>query len=91
MNNNPLTIAQIFGALTRHKFKAFFAWLIVIALIVLAFLAWPRQYGSEGRLYVQMGRNNTGISPTTGSASISIQDTRETEIRSVLELSLIHI
>ncbi len=86
MNNNPLTIAQIFGALTRHKFKAFFAWLIVIAFIVLAFLAWPRQYGSEGRLYVQMGRNNTGISPTTGSASISIQDTRETEIRSVLEI-----
>ena len=86
MNNSPLTIAQILSALKRHKFKAFAAWLIVMTLIVAVFLAWPRKYGSEGRLYVQMGRNNTGISPTTGSASISIQDTRETEIRSVLEI-----
>ncbi|MFK7766667.1 MAG: GumC family protein [Mariniblastus sp.] len=86
MNNNPLTIAQILSALKRHKFKAFAAWFLVMALIVAVFLAWPRKFGSEGRLYVQMGRNNTGISPSTGSASISIQDTRETEIRSVLEI-----
>ena len=100
MNNSPLTMAQIYGALKRHKGKAFMAWVLVMLFVIAAFMVWPRKYGSQGRLQVQMGRNNTGISPSTSSSSISIQDTRETEIRSVveiiksravLELSLIHI
>ena len=86
MNNTPLTIGQIFAALGRHKFKAFFAWLLIMCTVVALFLLWPRKFGSEGRLYVQLGRNNTTLTPATGSSSISIQDTRETEIRSVQEI-----
>lgn len=86
MNNTPLTIGQIFAALNRHKFKAFFAWFLIMCAVVAMFLLWPRKFGSEGRLYVQLGRNNTALTPTTGSSAISIQDTRETEIRSVLEI-----
>ena len=86
MNSTPLTIGQILSALKRHKFKAFFAWLLVFSAVVLLFLLWPRKYGSEGRLYIQLGRNNTTLTPTSGTGSVSIQDTRETEIRSVLEI-----
>jgi len=86
MNNNPLTIAQILGALKRHKFKAGFAWLFVMGTVVVLFLFWPRQYSSEGGLYVELGRNNSGITPTSGFSSVTVQDTRETEIRSVVEI-----
>jgi len=55
-------------------------------VVVAAFLLWPRKFGSEGRLYVQLGRNNTTLTPTSGTGSVSIQDTRETEIRSVVEI-----
>lgn len=86
MSSNPLTIAQLIGALGRQRFRAFFAWLLVMIFVVAAFLLMPRKFGSEGRLYVQMGRNNTGISPLSDTNSISIQDTRETEIRSVVQI-----
>lgn len=86
MNNNPLTIAQILGALNRHRFAAFITWLLVMVLVVVAFLVWPRKYGSEGALYVKMGRNNTGVTPGSGVAGVTVQDTRETEIRSVVEI-----
>ncbi len=80
-----LTLSQIFGALIRHRYQALFAWFLVMVMVVAAFILLPRKYGSQGQLYIQMGRNNSSISPTSGSASISIQDTRETEIRSVVE------
>ena len=86
MNNNPLTISQILVALNRHRFQAFATWLLVMVLVVAAFLIWPRKYGSEGALYVKMGRNNAGITPGSGVAGVTVQDTRETEIRSVVEI-----
>jgi len=86
MNNNPLTIAQIFGALRRHQFEAFFTWFLVMVLIVGAFLVWPRKYGSEGGIYVKVGRNNASITPGGSGGGLTIQDTRETEIRSVVEI-----
>lgn len=86
MNNNPLTISQILGALNRHRFQAFATWLLVMVLVTAAFLVWPRKYGSEGAIYVKMGRNNAGITPGSGVAGVTVQDTRETEIRSVVEI-----
>lgn len=86
MNNNPLTISQIFGALNRHRIAAFVTWLLVMVLVVVAFLVWPRKYGSEGALYVKMGRIHAGITPGSGVAGVTVQDTHETEIRSVVEV-----
>jgi len=86
MNTTPMTIGQIFAAIGRHKFKCIFIWLLLTAAVVLMFLLWPRKYASEGRLYIQLGRNNTTLTPTSGKSSVSIQDTRETEIRSVVEI-----
>ena len=56
-------------------------------LVTAAFLILPRKYGSEGKLFVQLGgRNNSSLDPTSGSASVTIQDSRETTVRSVAEL-----
>ncbi len=83
---NQITIAQIFESLNRNRLKSALAFLFVMLLTVAGFLLWPRTYDSEGRLFVQLGRNNTGLNPTSGNLAVSIQDSRETEILSVTEL-----
>jgi uncharacterized protein involved in exopolysaccharide biosynthesis len=89
MNNSQLTLTQIAGAIARNKFKCFTVFLTVFLLVIAAFLVWPKKYGSEGKIHVQLGRNDTDISPTSGAPQqqgVSIQDTRETEIKSVEEI-----
>jgi uncharacterized protein involved in exopolysaccharide biosynthesis len=84
---NQLTIGQVLGALKRHKWKSAAAFATVMLLVVAMFLLWPRKFGSEGRLFVQLGgRNTASLDPTSGSNSVSIQDSRETGVRSVLEI-----
>ena len=84
--NNQLTVAQIFGAVQRHRIKAFFAWAVVMLCVIVLYVIWPRLYSSEGRLYVKMDRNNQSVVPSSSGAPVAIQDTRETEIRSVIEI-----
>jgi uncharacterized protein involved in exopolysaccharide biosynthesis len=84
--NNQLTVAQILGAIQRHRMKALFAWAAVMLAVIALYLVWPRQYSSQGQLYVKMDRNNTSVVPSSSGAPVAIQDTRETEIRSVIEI-----
>ena len=88
--NNQLTVAQILGAIQRHRFKALLAWALVMVCVVILYVIWPRQYSSEGRLYVKMDRNNQSVVPSTSGGQVAIQDTRETEIRSVIEIIRSH-
>ena len=84
--NKPITINEVLSAISRQRWKVLFTFVIVMALVFAVFIVMPRKYGSEGRLFVQLGRTGTGLDPTPGGTSISIQDSRETEIRSVVEL-----
>lgn len=90
MNNNQLTLTQIFGAVMRQKVKGLLAFLLVFCLIMGLFIIWPKSYGSEGKLHVQMTRTETNLTPVGSSGApgmgVSIQDTRETEIKSVEEV-----
>ena len=88
--NNQLTVAQILGAIQRHRFKALLAWGLVMICVVILYVIWPRQYSSEGRLYVKMDRNNQSVVPSSSGSQVAIQDTRETEIRSVIEIIRSH-
>jgi uncharacterized protein involved in exopolysaccharide biosynthesis len=84
--NNQLTVAQILGAIQRHRIKALLAWALVMFAVVVLYLVWPREYRSEGQLYVKMDRNNASMVPSTSGAQVAIQDTRATEINSVIEI-----
>ena len=84
--NNQLTVAQILGAIQRHRFKALFAWALVMVCVVALYIIWPRQYASEGRLLVKTDRNTQSVVPSTSGGRVTIQDTRETEIRNVIEI-----
>ena len=74
----------------RQKAKSLLAFLAVFIGVMALFVIWPKNYGSEGKIHVQMTRTETNLSPVVGSngqgMGISIQDTRETEIKSVEEV-----
>ena len=88
MNNPQLSLTQIFSALMRQRFKALFSFLVVFCLVMSVFLLWPKSYGSEAKLHVQMARIETNLSPggNGNGQGVTIQDTRETEIKSVEEI-----
>jgi polysaccharide biosynthesis protein PslE len=59
----------------------------VMATSVAIYMWLPRSYASDGQLFVQLGRANSSMDPSPEeSRSVSIQDSRETEILSVVEL-----
>lgn len=88
MNNNnaQLTLTQIISAILRHKMKSLLVFLFVMVLVVALYVIWPRQYASEGRIYVQRGGNTSGISPIASNSGVTVQDSHESEIRSVVEI-----
>ncbi len=84
--NAQLTLSQILSAILRHKLKSLLVFTLVMMMVVVLFVVWPRKYGSEGRLYVQRGGNSQGISPIVTNSGVMVQDSHETEIRSVVEI-----
>ena len=84
--SDEMTLGHVVGAVFTHRKTFVLAAGFVLAVTALFYVVAPRQYGSEGRLYVQAGRTNTGLDPTMNAKPVSIQDTRETEVRSVFEI-----
>lgn len=84
--NAQLTLSQILSAILRHKLKSLLVFTLVMMMVIVLFVVWPRKYGSEGRLYVQRGGNSQGISPIVTNSGVMVQDSHETEIRSVVEI-----
>ncbi len=82
-----LSFMDLLSSIKRHFFLGALIFVLITAMAVLAWLFLPREYGSEGRMVVRVGRANLGMNTTPeGAAMVSIQDTRETEIRSVMDL-----
>ena len=80
------TIIDIVMAVFKSPIKFIFWFLVFFSLVVLAYLVVPREYGSDGKLFVQVGRSSLGAGPTTSAGTISLQDSRETEVKSVVDL-----
>ena len=73
----------------RHKRRFLTVFLAVVGTTILVTLLMPRTYRSEGELLLRLGRENMALDPTAtlGSTPIlSIQQSRENEINSVIEI-----
>ena len=67
------------------RMLAFFAAAVGLALVGLYFA--PREYGSDAKLFVRVGRETVGLDPTATTAGvISLNDSRKTELNSVLDV-----
>ncbi|HUG89370.1 MAG TPA: GumC family protein [Planctomycetaceae bacterium] len=73
--------------LRRHRRKSVLFCLATLAVVV-AWLAFaPRKYQSHAQLFVRVGRESVTLDPTaTTGQTISVYESREVEINSVLDL-----
>lgn len=81
------TLQSIHRAFLRHRLMA--AGFFVAGMLLVAFGLWvaPRTYESEAKLFVRVGRESITVDPTaTVGQTISVYDSRESEINSVLEV-----
>jgi uncharacterized protein involved in exopolysaccharide biosynthesis len=80
----PLTVAR---ALYRHKGKAGLFFLAAVGLTAAALLVISPKYESEAKLFVRLGRESITLDPTaTTGQTISVNESREVEINSIIEV-----
>ena len=76
-------------AVFRHKGKAALLFGVVLAGTILFTFFVPRQFHSEGKLYLRLGRENATLDPTATfgeNSFVAIPQSRENEINSVAEM-----
>jgi uncharacterized protein involved in exopolysaccharide biosynthesis len=85
---NSGTIRDYFRTVYFHKGKLISYNLLVLLMAVAVILFWPREYQSEAKLWIKIGRENAKLDPTaTTGKTISIQENdREDEIKSVIDV-----
>jgi uncharacterized protein involved in exopolysaccharide biosynthesis len=78
---------DVLRVLFRHKRKALAVFVLVLALTVVGLAIAPRVYVSDAKLYVRIGRESVALDPAAAvGTTLSLQDSRETEIRSVVDV-----
>ena len=82
------TFREINQTVRRHLTSIIFFNGIVALLAITAILCWPRKYGSEAKLWLRIGRENSRIDPTaaTGETVQVMESGREDEVKSVLDV-----
>jgi uncharacterized protein involved in exopolysaccharide biosynthesis len=79
-------IRYVHQALRRHRRKAVITFGVVAALALVGTLFMPRSYYSEARLFVRFGRENVVDPTAAGGQMVSIYESRESEINSLIEI-----
>ncbi|MCA9128647.1 MAG: hypothetical protein KDB22_16285, partial [Planctomycetales bacterium] len=74
-------------AIFIHKYLILGSVLLSIFLAWIAMLVWPREYESEAKLLVRVGRESVSLDPTaTTSDTLLLQKTQEEEVNSAMEV-----
>ena len=85
--NQHISLAFVLQCLKRNWVLSTITFVSLFAIVVAIFIFYPRSYASEGKLFVQLGRESVSLDPTvTTTGTISLNESRETEIRSIVEL-----
>ncbi|WP_417738661.1 GumC family protein [Rosistilla oblonga] len=85
--DSPLTLFDIFAAVLEYRWRAAFTFLLVLALSLVAIVLFPKKYESEAKMFVRLGRGSVTMDTTaTTGQTISIQESRESEINSITDM-----
>ena len=84
--SDPISLFEIVRAIRTSPVFFAFWFFAIFALIAATYFLLPRKYMSDGRLFVQVGRSSVGSSPDATSGMLSLQDSRETEVKSVVAM-----
>ncbi|QDT38640.1 GumC family protein [Stratiformator vulcanicus] len=78
---------DVAAAVWRHRFKSLIVFASLMGLIVFAVMVTPRTYRSEAKLFVRIGGESIKLDPTATTAqTISVYESRESELNSVLDV-----
>ncbi len=83
------SLRDVSRILFRHRRKVFGFFAFVMAAAIAYLYASPREYRSEAKLFVRLGRENVGLDATTTlgqTPQVAIPVSREEEINSVVEV-----
>ena len=83
----PMTLLDVYFAVIRYRARAIKASIIFMLLASVVVFLLPKRFDSDAKLFVRLGRGSVTLDPaaTTGQ-TISIQESRETEINSVVDM-----
>ncbi|QDV67392.1 Chain length determinant protein [Rosistilla carotiformis] len=85
--DSPLTLFDIFAAVIEYRWRAAFTFLLVMALSLVAVVLFPKKFESEAKMFVRLGRGSVTMDTTaTTGQTISIQESRESEINSITDM-----
>ncbi len=80
-------LRDVFRVLFRHKRKMLVFFSATMTLVVLGLFLMPRSYTSDARLFVRIGKESISLDPTaTTSETVALQESRESEINSEIEI-----
>ena len=82
----PLTLFDIIGAVFRYKWRVLLVTGLMLLLSAAAVLIFPKKYESEAKLFVRLGRGSAAMDPATFGQTISIQESRESEMNSIVDM-----
>ncbi len=80
---------EVVSIFWRHKLKSLLCFAAVMTMVIGITALMPKQYASEAKLLVRLGRENMGLDPAAtfgDTQSINMTQTREAEINSVASL-----
>lgn len=81
-----LVAKDLAAAVWARRFVAGFFFCVAMALVLAGIMACPRTYQSEAKLFVRLGRESVTLDPTaTTGQTISVHESRENELNSVLD------
>lgn len=86
--NGIISKSELIELIFRHKLKIIFIPIAVMAMTIAVMLFFPRQYRSEAKLFLQIGRQSLGIDATAnlGSSAGLVQSNRDEEVKSALQV-----
>jgi uncharacterized protein involved in exopolysaccharide biosynthesis len=89
-HDGPLFLSspyEAYRALRRHRGKAAWFFFGTMLLVTAGAIFLPRQYFSEAKVFVRLGRESVTLDPTaTTGQTVAVDTTREAEITSVLDV-----
>ncbi|QDS86557.1 hypothetical protein EC9_07240 [Rosistilla ulvae] len=85
--DSPLTLFDILAAVIEYRWRAAFTFLLVMGLSLVAVVLFPKKFESEAKMFVRLGRGSVTMDTTaTTGQTISIQESRESEINSITDM-----
>ncbi len=83
----PMTLLDLFQSVIRYRYRALASAGLLLLVFSAVVILLPKRFDSDAKLLVRLGKSSVGLDPaaTTGQI-ISLQESRESEMNSVIDL-----